>query len=564
MNKTIRKIIAVVSAAVTAFTFSSAFVPAYAEANDQYQLKPFEWGVNNWAFRNSGQYFGRDYYFTEEDYQKLMETMTNTELRSTDELLIGPFLGSCYGMAALSVLSCYDGLIDYSRWPSESGSVYGMAKADESVPKDVQSLCNYYLAMQFKTSNRQYLIRSIRNMTDEERIKKIMSDAEAGIPSLLVYFGDFNISGDRNGHAVVAYGIEYGEYTEDVVYHIPGTEDYKRYPEEYNARILLYNNQRFNEEPEYMYINTDTLAWSVNGSFSKCEGTVMSLSDISIINDGGLTGETAPPADEDFLLLFSTSALFGNSRLEKMHRENGTWSFTGETVTETAKYPVFLGETEMPVKSMYVTDDTESGYVLSADNAQHFINEIDYNGMSIYADKSLADQSVFDSSGYTEVSGYKSDYSLELVFNEGNYEGSWYDIIVSGYSENASLEKVTGGYLLKSDDLKNVHVTAKGRKDNAELNFSSDSDCVLLYELSPDQIGVSYPEASGLLFGDSNLDGSVNAADIMSVHRYIAGSSGIVCIQNADYDSNGVIDLTDAESIKKEILFERGDMGHEN
>ena len=88
--------------------------------------------------------------------------------------------------------------------------LYRAYKADDKPSDEILSLINYYACLQFTEEVRQYVAYSMLEQTETDRLQQIITNAEAGIPTLVGYFGSVSNTEERYGHAVVAYDVEYG------------------------------------------------------------------------------------------------------------------------------------------------------------------------------------------------------------------------------------------------------------------------------------------------------------------------------------------------------------------
>ena len=88
----------------------------------------------------------------------------------------------------------------------------GVSEADDKPSDEILSLINYYACLQFTEEVRQYVAYSMLEQTETDRLQQIITNAEAGIPTLVGYFGSVSNTEERYGHAVVAYDVEYGPF----------------------------------------------------------------------------------------------------------------------------------------------------------------------------------------------------------------------------------------------------------------------------------------------------------------------------------------------------------------
>lgn len=535
----------------------------------------FRWGRNNWAFRNTSNIFGESYTYTDADRINLKQHLSNIERHTAGELIDGNFLGSCYGMAALSILSCYD-LIDYSAYrvynsQTRKGPAISLFDIGPDPRTDLISMINYYQALQYTEEIRQYTAWNMLHKTEAERLQQLIDNTEAGIPSMLAFFKDFDPNtGERNGHAVVAYDIEYGEFE---LYEDQLSDDGSYSPDKptfiADGRILIYDNANLFETTTYLYFNTETMSWLYQGASNERGGVLsMILSDPALLNaKGTLAGTESYTRPTDFLPILTVSALDSEYEVEKISYVNGAWEAV-ESVDEIKAFPTFLESGTVDKGQHFVMTDAESGYTLSSLDPEIMNLEMNYEHSLMIAKPQGADSVAFHPDGFVEISGEKSDYTLEMIFNDGHYQGSWYDFSVTGIGRTASLRKTEDGYVLTAANLDNVRVEACGDTAEASLTFSAPVHSVLLYEEEAETIGVRadvdgdgtyetpVEELTAQSVGDMNADAVVNSTDAaeLLIAAAAAGSgtdTGLTAVQKyaADVNKDGTLDAVDASLI---------------
>ena len=140
----------------------------------------------------------------------------------------------------------------------------------------------------------------------------------------------------------------------------------------------------------------------------------------------------------------------------------------------------------------------------------------------------------------------------------------------SGEGAEVIFYKTEGGYILKSDELKNVTLSAESDEHNPSCTFSTDMNEVFIYEIDEDTIGVAIDSddngtyetsietksVENSILGDPNNDEKVDAKDAsMILVAYAKASTGsedgLTDVQRAaaDVNSDGKVDAKDASSI---------------
>ena len=501
-------------------------------ADDSYGK--FVWGEDNWRFPNRSEYFENGYYLTNTDKAALRSSLSNTEWRLASEYLAMDWSGSCYGMAVTSFLACYD-LIDYGEYrcwdlvnkKGPAASVYDMTMEDGTLyaqpTSEMQSLINYYWLLQVK-NDLQFTAGQRYNSTEAERLQNVLDCLADDSPVLLSIFGRFYGGESSSAHAVLAHGVEYG------IFELNGRT--------YDGRIHVYDsNVITSQKPEeqYIYFDSVKLTWEYPHYelFSETGALLCGTDDIGMINDGGLIGGTEYTSDAPYLAVMT---VFPQNMTEhsvrKINFNDGSWTVQAEESTDIQEYAVCAD---------YVLGDTESGYVLETADMQELDLDLSYEHVMFFSDAASASQAVFHPSGYAEISGDNTEYTLEMVFNEGHYQGSWYDFSVSGTADSASLQKTEEGWIITSDNLQNVTAKAGNDEIEATLTFSADADSVLLYEADKSTLAAKIDtdgdgtyetklstESETSIYGDFNSDGLVNAVDAALILQYAAyaGSGG--------------------------------------
>ena len=135
---------------------------------------------------------------------------------------------------------------------------------------------------------------------------------------------------------------------------------------------------------------------------------------------------------------------------------------------------------------------------------------------------------IFDKTGYVIVDGESADYNISIAFN------------VNGHgADYASMSKTSDGYILESDNLKNVSVSA----DNKDVSIDTDNNDTYETRLNTD-----------LLKGDVHKDGKINISDAVSLQKYILGKGTLTDWKSADICNDNKIDVFDIVAIRKLLI----------
>lgn len=522
-----------------------------------------------WKFRNHSRSFSKEYIFTENDKAALRKNLSNVDQRLADDLIGDRFLGACYGMAVTSILSSY-GLIDYGAYTENADSLYTMSnveKADAKPTDEILSLINYYLTLQFTEEFRQYAAYSALEQTDADRLDQIIENAEQGIPTLICYFGQTTYTGDRYGHAVVAYDVEYGPF--EVVYPVNTrpTHEAEFETAEFDGRIAVYNCNNYTHDNSYIYFNNDH-TWRTDNCSSYEGGNIsIVVSDIDLLNNKGLLNGTNNYSNSrDFLSLLTLKSTQQDRTLQRISFDGNSWSPVDTVEGQINEFPVFLGDISQTFSNLYVLKDPESGYVLSTDGMGTMSAQMNYQNSLLMADVNEGDQIVFDPSGYIEVNGDNTSFSLEMTFNEGYYTGDWYNITVKGTADDASLLQTDEGYILRSDTLAEFTVTVNdGDLIRGRSYDLTDLDSVLIFEQDDRSVGLaadmdnngSYETVlQEIANGDVNNDNVLTIADIVLLQEWLLAvpDTHLVNWKAADMNYDNKLDVFDLCLMKRALL----------
>ena len=196
---------------------------------------------------------------------------------------------------------------------------------------DVKSLINYYFAVQATDYVFQQTVNSIYYMTEKQKIERLISQVEDGSPTLLTFF-----TGNGGGHAVVAYGVEYGSYKVDKA--------------SYNAKILVYDNNAIDFRDDFcMYINTSSSNWviPVYESASTTQGGTIGLTtdDLATINYHGYLDEKKATSTEEYIPTLNSKAINSDYSLRRINMSTNGFAFTitADTMDDIKLFAPFHG-----------------------------------------------------------------------------------------------------------------------------------------------------------------------------------------------------------------------------
>ncbi len=420
--------------------------------------------------------------------------------------------GSCYGMSALIVIA-NAGLFPYSDFTANADCLYEVESPEQN--HNVESIITYYHLLQKKDVILQqyYHVPQRSHKTNIEEIISLVADNE---PVRVSYKQD-----GWGGHAVIAYDVKYGSWTWNGVTYQGCIETCDP-----NYSYSLHNQL-------CIYFNTSTYEWiipcydvcSANGAVFRYIGK-----NVEEINEGGYySGTSSAVAADDYIARLNTLTIDENHSVEKVLRIGGQIinlnTPDGEIIPDT----FYFASGESKGIPGYLLNDAQAGYRISQNTAHPMSLSLEYKDSLLKADVTAGTEIIFDENGYVSVAGEEADYSIRMIYNEDHYYGSWYGIEVNGTgSDNASLEQTPDGYILSSDNLSDVTVSAFNDETSTDFEFSTEYSEVLLYEIDEDTIGAAVDKD-----GDGTYETTLGTE---SEDTYITG----------DVDENGSIDISDA------------------
>ncbi len=266
--------------------------------------------------------------------------------------------------------------------------------------------------------------------------------------------------------------------------------------------------------------------------------------------------------DQSLITVSSDSTDFG----VVYHNDGSSGSINDSIFELDFFYDMIAGDsTNSPITAYLPTADTAYEYFESDYN--EFETTVEYTNSLFTADASKGIYAIYNPDKSVEFAGQDSDYTLRAVLNTGYHPTDWYNISVSG--ENASsakLEVTGGGYLFTSDSLsEGIIINVSDRRFNATISVMTDYDSILIYEINETTIGIKVDtDGDGICeteytpdyLGDVNLDGTVNAADLVTAQKYLLLSEAIEKKQfiAADINTDGICDVFDFILLRRKVI----------
>lgn len=524
--------------------------------------KGFTWGTDNWNFNNSAPtYFPRTTYrkhISEAYLNTLKKNLTNTEyyvvFEARGNWLDNQFGGSCYGMSSLELLA-KNGLVPFASYQSGATKLTDLKSPVNN--KEVSSLVTYYQMLQVKDQAQQQY-RTLPNRSHETNIKEIISTLDKN-PLCVVGFK----KNGWGGHAILAYGYEYGSWTFGGV--------------SYDGCIKICDPNSsiaYNKECN-IYFNSKTYNWAIpfyaSAPITSTRGAVINYisADINKINEGGYLSGSTSNKSEGFVARIDAESISDNRAVSKVVGANGLYmnqaAGPGEIVED---YSYIIGGATTGTVG-YNLYDADSAYKVVQDTPTELSLSMDYEDCFMTASSMAGSSVLFDREGYVEVAGDSADFSISMTFDD-KYPTSWFTFKVEGTgASTASLDMEQNGYILSSDNLKNITVKANNRSVSATASFSTTYDSVFIYEINETTIGakvdtdnngtyeteIKVKNENTLLFGDVNLDGTLNVKDATSIQKHLADIQKLSQqgLSVADFNKDGTVNIKDATTIQKKI-----------
>lgn len=527
------------------------------------QKSQFTWGTDNWNFNNSApKYFPKSTYkdHISDDYLNVFKNnLTNSEYflifeSDTSWNINSKWSGSCYGMSSLTLLA-KEGLLPFGSFQAGATKLTDLASPVNN--KDVSSLITYYQLLQVKeVITQQY--RTVPYRSHEENIKAIISALDENTTCIVGFKKD-----GWGGHAVLAYGYEYGSWTFDGV--------------TYDGCIKICDpnsSTAYNKEAN-IYFNTNSYNWAIPRysyvPITSATGAKFNYvgADVNHINLGGYLSGSANNTIENYVARIDANAISDNRTVSKVMGNEGVYmnhaAAPGEIVED---YSYFMGG-ESQGTAGYNLYDAESAYKVVQDTPVKLDLSIDYEDCFMTASSMAGTSVIFDNEGFVEVKGDSSDFKLSIT-SDKDHPTSWFTISAEGTgASSASLKLAEDGYILSSDSLKDVSLKALNKDSVATVSFSTDLPSVYIYEINESTIGIKVDSdnngtyeteletkpADDTLLGDVNLDGKLNVKDATAIQKHLASIAPLndKGLAVADFNTDGKVNIKDATAIQKKI-----------
>jgi len=457
-----------------------------AQAGPVQPLKKFTWNRGNWNFNNNDAYFLAGRYINQINstyLNRLKQNLNNSEYETIfnkkDGWIYDIWCGSCYGMSATNFLSVLD-LMPYSDYKKNAENLYEL----DCPLKDnnIGSLITYYQMLQVKDVVQQQK-RITKHQSHETNIKKMISLLNTN-PTVRVSFQKKG----WGGHAILAYGYEYGKYTWN--------------GKSYDGCIKICdpNSSRRYRDDCNIYFNTATYDWTIpvyysSGPITSQAGAVFCYvgADVNEINAGGYLGnsQTKESALEYVARIdINTNSDTKDYSVVKVEKSDGKYiekDTDSDDIKASYSYIFSGGSKGTPGYDLF---DSKSAYKVTQKDKKAMSLSIDYGECCLEGELSEGDSIIFDKDGCVEASGEDGKFEISMTFN-GEHPTKWSTVQVSGTgSDEISVEKGDEGYIVSGENLHDVGVELEHREDSVRTNFSTEYDTACICELDKDTTGV--------------------------------------------------------------------------
>lgn len=436
--------------------------------DDDYNKKNNELDFNKdiWRFAN---YTVDKEPLTTEDYNALMHGQSNTYKQYLNDVINSKQGGQCYGMAATTVLSKMN-IINIANLQENANCLHDVKKNEKA-----KSLIGYYhvfskLTFQDHETGEDLFLWNLESKTDREKLSTISSLAQnvknGGNPFIL----RFELPND-NGHAVVAYAYEAGNF--------------RKNGRSYSHRILIYDNNypKWNEN-SCLYYNLGDNSWCIP-NYKDALSLTGAVSDLNMIDYHDIEINRSNYYAE-LRSKNQTKMLINSNKRNYTIDGVRTKDLTVHSGTDLEN-----GSTELTI---LLPDKTEKYEVINPDGKGSLDLSMNYDHYYMVANSSKCDNAEFDPNGGVSINGNEADFIVSLTGNDGYISLPWYTIAVGGSgTTNPMLTKSDNGYVFEGDNLKNITVTGRNDEETKELTFTTTEDKVLIGK-NDDELTVSIDE----------------------------------------------------------------------
>ncbi len=469
------------------FEYKTIFVEPFVGKDNR-----IKYDVDVWNFINSSTYYDNGYFVNSEYYNSLINAVGNIEKERIDEYLKSNWGGSCYGMAVISALTKLSHLT-----PNDYDNAASVLK-DLPAPKDsdeIYSLITYYHMTQ-KLDAYYAALNENLSLDETQRLIALVNAVEkvkiGGTPVLLSIwymnkdYDIYSIETDYfSGHAILAYDVEYGNYS--MKSSVDGTTA------SYDKRVLIYDPND-NQNPIYLYINSDFSNWLVNGycqNRTKSDGLYWFKGEgyFSFVDDADVMDSIN--VEDSITNYYSRLITNANTQLKiKVQNEDGSFDeFDAQginlsNILDNKIYAYVDGLTGDGVSTGFgyiLPEEAEELYIVPDSGAEALDLSYQYSGV-LYSIKTQSGENVSFSESNSVEMECNGEYTLTATYDNGKYSTSWYYYSISGTTDGEiGLSQDSDGYtIISGDTLTGVKLTVKGASGEVVRSIDTTEDSLLI------------------------------------------------------------------------------------
>lgn len=549
----------------------------------------FVWGQDNWSFNNSSSYFENyDVNSTVFNLMKQDFGLSNSQAyelkQAIEEGNYYGFGGSCFGMTVSEIMA-KQGDISLSRYggndninknsnTSNMTSVINFIQNLQSVSRCSQVLRQVPF-MSGGYSQYDFIDKAESVLTNEAIFVKIAY----GIKYLNKNTGEYSSAGY---HAVLGYGIE------DCNYYSPVTG------KSYDKKILvadpnyLSQNQLYDDSCIY-YRSSDHSwicpYWNTSGSsyaylcyWNSSSGTSTNTGFIKNIMKYTSLVDTV-----DLMADYSVSHYIAGLKVENIsgnltavdqieNTGNPNLEYAGPAGSGIAQYNIEMDDSYnvKEGEEFYALWNPTANYSVSYTKPSTYNLKMDYEDIVYYANVDNGVYTLLKPNGSINLRGSDATYSLTMVTDDTECVTDWYALSVTGKNvDNLTFSKQNNGYVLTSNCLNNVEISAKNNNVEVNKTFSTTYDSVFIYEIDENTIGLKVDtDGNGTYeteledkqdvyeIGDTDLDGRITVRDVTAIQRHLVNAYPFNKEQLvlADTNEDGKVDITDATHLQSYLV----------
>ena len=532
------------------------------------EAKPFEWGRDNWNFRNPYHYFSTvnvnsddvtqhetlNDMLGESFREQLLNHLPNTDYYYllNNKAFDSYYRGVCYGMTALLHLASA-GYMDYEMWGLGETCIHDFSKPVDNPL--LRSLIVYYYLLQ-KTRDIQVHMIQIVGSSHKENICRILDGLKES-PTVSVGF-QWNDpkSGNFQGHQVLAVGTK--------LYEKPVTTDEGTF----NARIILCDPNFSDTESTIempkansIYYNTSTYEWwapAYSGASSKQNASFNFIStDSRLIGQYGLLPVEKPEQD---------------SFIQLLNKNNHSLSISKAIRTENGYQNTNEKESDFRISNQRgdLLNDPDSVYYIQTDDTGTINLILRYPDKDIQVTSGNNQSVIIDPEGYIELVGKAAGTRFITLTENKDYLTDWCRLNFSVRGSKVSIRQTEEGYIVSSDNPGSLSVFANNRDDGLSVYCEDTSKykSLLVYEINRAQLGINADTdgdgtyetkvaSSYMKKGDLDLSNKLSIADAVLLERLIAEDPTCqvpdAALENADYNRDGIVNLLDSRALRKAL-----------